>query len=74
MALSRKDGVQDPYDGNNFRDSGELGGYTLDELASLINESLSMGDVGKLVSVSVEKDYDRGVQRLVIKGHTGEPL
>ena len=69
-----KDGVQDPYDGNNFRDSGELGGYTLDELASLINESLSMGDVGKLVSVSVEKDYDRGVQRLVIKGHTGEPL
>jgi len=69
-----KDGVPDLSDGNNFRDSGELGGYTLDELASLINESLSMGDVGKLVSVSVEKDYDRGVQKLVIKGHTGEPL
>ena len=69
-----KDGVQEPSDENNFRDPGELVGYSLDELASLINESLAMGDVGKLVSVSVEKDYDRGVQRLVIKGHTGEPL
>lgn len=69
-----KDGVQDVSDMNDFRDRGELTGYNLDELATLINESLSMGDVGKLVSVSVEKDYDRGVQRLVIKGHTGEPL
>ena len=33
-----------------------------------------MGDVGKLVSLSVEKDYNRGVQKLIIKGHTGEPL
>ncbi len=69
-----KDGTQDTSDMNNFRDPGELAGYSLDELANLINTSLSMGDVGKLVSVSVEKDYDRGVQRLVIKGHTGEPL
>lgn len=69
-----KNGMPDPSDDNNFRDPGELAGYSLDELANLINTSLSMGDVGKLVSVSVEKDYDRGVQRLVIKGHTGEPL
>jgi flagellar hook-associated protein 3 FlgL len=69
-----KDGIQDSSDMNDFRDPGELAGYSLDELASLINDNLAMGDVGKLVSVSVEKDYDRGVQRLVIKGHTGEPL
>lgn len=73
-ADDNKNGLQDVSDMNDFRDPGELTGYSLDELASLINESLAMGDVGKLVSVSVEKDYDRGVQRLVIKGHTGEPL
>jgi len=69
-----KDGIEEASDGNNFRDPGELAGYSLDELASLINESLAMGDVGKLVSLSVEKDYNRDVQKLVIKGHTGEPL
>jgi len=69
-----EDGLQDVSDMNGFRDPGELTGYSLDELASLINESLAMGDVGKLVSVSVEKDTNRGVQRLVIKSHTGEPL
>ncbi len=69
-----KDGIEEASDGNNFRDPGELVGYSLDELASFINESLAMGDVGKLVSLSVEKDYNRGVQKLIIKGHTGEPL
>lgn len=73
-ADDNKNGLQDVSDMNDFRDPGELTGYSLDELASLINESLAMGDVGKLVSVSVEKDTNRGVQRLVIKSHTGEPL
>ncbi len=73
-ADDNKNGIQDVSDMNDFRDPGELVGYSLDELASLINESLAMGDVGKLVSVSVEKDTNRGVQRLVIKSHTGEPL
>jgi len=73
-ADDNKNGIQDVSDMNDFRDPGELAGYSLDELASLINESLAMGDVGKLVSVSVEKDTNRGVQRLVIKSHTGEPL
>ncbi|HPP14424.1 MAG TPA: flagellar hook-associated protein FlgL [Acetomicrobium flavidum] len=73
-ADDNKNGLQDVSDMNGFRDPGELTGYSLDELASLINENLAMGDVGKLVSVSVEKDTNRGVQRLVIKSHTGEPL
>ncbi|WP_198470329.1 flagellar hook-associated protein FlgL [Acetomicrobium sp. S15 = DSM 107314] len=69
----RSDTTQNP-DFNEFRDPGEIGGYSLDEIAEIINNSLDMGDVGRIVSVYVEKDAGRGVQRLVFKSHTGEPI
>jgi flagellar hook-associated protein 3 FlgL len=69
----RSDTTQNP-DFNEFRDPGEMGGYSLDEIAEIINNSLDMGDVGRIVSVYVEKDAGRGVQHLVFKSHTGEPI
>ncbi|WP_029166080.1 flagellar hook-associated protein FlgL [Aminiphilus circumscriptus] len=70
------DGVDsvDDTDYNRFRDPNETEGYTLDEIAAIINSSLAMGDVGRLVSVEVVKDEAAGVQRLVIRSHTGEPV
>jgi len=69
----RSDTTQNP-DFNEFRDPAEVEGYSLDEIAEIINNSLDMGDVGRITSVYVEKDADRGVQRLVFKSHTGEPI
>lgn len=69
----RSDTTQNP-DFNRFRDPAETEGYSLDEIAEIINDSLDMGDVGRIVSVYVEKDAARGVQRLVFKSHTGEPI
>jgi flagellar hook-associated protein 3 FlgL len=67
-------GGVDNTDYNRFRDPNELDSYSLDEIAQLINSSLSMGDVGRLVSVQVIKDEAAGVQRLEIRSHTGEPV
>ncbi len=67
-------GGVDDTDYNRFRDPNELDSYSLDEIAQLINSSLSMGDVGRLVSVQVIKDEAAGVQRLEIRSHTGEPV
>ncbi|WP_300521466.1 flagellar hook-associated protein FlgL [Aminiphilus sp.] len=67
-------GGVDDTDYNRFRDPNELDSYSLDEIAQLINSSLSMGDVGRLVSVQVIKDEAAGVQRLEIHSHTGEPV
>lgn len=69
----RSDTTQNP-DFNRFRDPAETEGYSLDEIAEIINDSLDMGDVGRIVSVYVEKDAARGAQRLVFKSHTGEPI
>lgn len=69
----RSDTTQNP-DFNRFRDPAETEGYSLDEIAEIINDSLDMGDVGRIVSVYVEKDAARGVQCLVFKSHTGEPI
>lgn len=68
------DSLADPTDYNRYRDSGELEGYSLQEIADLINNSTEMGDVGKLLKASVVTDADRGVQYLVIKSHTGESV
>ncbi len=61
-------------DYNWFRDPGEMDGYSLDDIAGLIGDSLEMGDVGRLVTVEVLKDEAAGTQRLQIRSHTGEPV
>ncbi|MDD3917591.1 MAG: flagellar hook-associated protein FlgL [Synergistaceae bacterium] len=67
-------GNVDITDYNRFRDHGEVEGLTLDEIAKRINESMEMGDVDRLISVSVEKDETNGTQRLIFQSHTGEPI
>ena len=67
-------GTVDLTDYNRFRDHGEVRGLTLDHIAQLIEESMDMGDVSRLISVSVQKDYTNGTQRLVFQSHTGEPI
>lgn len=70
-----RNGVSDPTDFNRFRDPGEkLDGHSLDDIARLINSSKEMGDVSKLLTATVVKDNDRGVQYLKIQSHTGEPV
>ncbi len=68
------DGTPGATDFNRFRDPSESQGLTLDDIAELINESMSMGDVSRIVDVSVVKDADRGVQQLVFASRTGEPV
>ncbi len=67
-------GSDNPTDYNRFRDSGELAGHTLDDIAEIIRSSLNMGDVERLLSVTVDKDEAAGTQRLVFTSHTGESL
>ena len=68
-------GLTDPGDYNRFRDPGEpLEGWSLDEIAHLINNSKEMGDASKLIKATVVKDLDRGVQYLQIQSLTGEPV
>ncbi|MDR3166093.1 MAG: flagellar hook-associated protein FlgL, partial [Synergistaceae bacterium] len=68
-------GLTDAADYNRFRDPGEpLEGWSLDDIAAMINESTEMGDVSKLLKATVVKDYDRGVQYLQIQSLTGEPV
>lgn len=67
-------GLDDYGDYNRYRDSGELEGWSLKEIADMINNSTEMGDVSKLLKASVVTDPDRNVQYLVIKSLTGEPV
>lgn len=67
-------GLDDYGDYNRYRDIDELEGWSLQEIADLINNSTEMGDVSKLLKASVVTDTDRNVQRLVIKSLTGEPV
>ncbi|MDR1472370.1 MAG: flagellar hook-associated protein FlgL, partial [Synergistaceae bacterium] len=70
-----RDSLADSSDYNRFRDPGEpLDGYSLDEIADLINNSTEMGDVSKLLKATVVKDIDNGVQYLRIQSLTGEPV
>jgi flagellar hook-associated protein 3 FlgL len=70
-----RNGIDDPGDYNRFRDPGEkLDGYSLQEIADLINNSTEMGDVSKLLKATVVTDTARGVQYLQIKSLTGEPV
>jgi flagellin-like hook-associated protein FlgL len=68
-------GLTDTADYNRYRDPGEpLEGWSLDEIAEMINGSTEMGDVSKLLKATVVKDYDRGVQYLQIQSLTGEAV
>ncbi|MDR3281104.1 MAG: flagellar hook-associated protein FlgL, partial [Synergistaceae bacterium] len=68
-------GQTDSSDYNRYRDPGEpLEGWTLDDIANMINSSKEMGDVSKTLKATVVKDLDRGVQYLQIQSHTGAPV
>ncbi len=64
----------DMADYNRFRDPGELTSMTLDQIAQTIEDSVNMGDAGRLISVQVTKDQATGTQRLEIRSHTGDPI
>ncbi len=68
------DGNIEGTDFNRFRDPAESQGLSIDDIAKLIRDSMSMGDVSRIVDVSVVKDAGRGVQRLVFTSRTGEPI
>ena len=67
-------GNTDFSDFNQFRDPGELRGITMDQLAELFNRSIREGGADRLIGVSVEKDLNKGIQRLVFTSNTGQPL
>lgn len=68
-------GLTNSEDYNRYRDPGEaLEGYSLDEIAALINNSTEMGDVSKLLKATVVKDPDTGTQYLQIQSLTGEAV
>ena len=67
-------GIDQPTDENGFRDQGELKGYTLDQIADIINTSKDMGDISKLVTVRTVTDSASQVQHLEFVSHTGEPI
>ncbi|MDR0615802.1 MAG: flagellar hook-associated protein FlgL, partial [Synergistaceae bacterium] len=68
-------GMDDTGDYNRFRDPNEpFEGYSLQEIAGLINNSTEMGDVSTLLKATVVTDTERGVQYLQIKSLTGEPV
>lgn len=67
-------GTNKPTDYNQFRDPDELTGISLDDVATLVNRALKEQGVDMLVTASVEKDFNSGVQRLVFKSNTGEPI
>ncbi len=67
-------GIDQPSDENGFRDQGEMKGYTLSQIADIINNSTEMGSVSKLATVRVMTDPQKQVQYLEFVGHTGEPI
>lgn len=67
-------GTTKPTDYNQFRDPDELSGISLDDIATLVNRALTEQGVDMLVKATVEKNYDTGLQRLVFKSTTGEPI
>ncbi|MDR3254730.1 MAG: flagellar hook-associated protein FlgL [Synergistaceae bacterium] len=70
-----RNGLDDAGDYNRYRDPGEkLDGYSLTEIANLINNSTEMGDVSSLLKATVVTDQVRGIQYLQIKSLTGESV
>ena len=63
-----------PTDYNRFRDPEELQGISLDDLAMLVNRSLKEQGADMLVTAVVEKDSATGMQRMILRSNTGEPV
>ena len=61
-------------DYNRFRDPGEVTGISLDDLASLVNRSLSEQGASMLVTAYVEKDTNTNQQQLILKSNTTEKI
>ncbi len=61
-------------DANGFRDPNELSGISLEDLATIINNSLEEQGADMLVNAYIERDYDSGTQQLIIKSNTGEKV
>ena len=68
------DGSSKPTDFNQFRDPGEVRGISLDDVATLMTRALKEQGSDMLVSVSVDKNPETGLQRLLVKSNTGEPV
>ena len=69
-----KSGRTNPTDYNGFRDPDEVSGISLDDLATLVNRSLSEQGASMLVTASVEKDYISGQQQMILKSNTGDKI
>ena len=61
-------------DYNRYRDPDELTGFTLDDLADIVNRSLEEQGADMLVKASVVKDMENGTQQLIMKSVTGEKI
>ena len=61
-------------DYNRFRDPNEVTGISLDDLASLVNRSLSEQGADMLVTAYVEKDTNTGQQQMILKSNTTEKI
>nr|WP_321503114.1 flagellar hook-associated protein FlgL [uncultured Dethiosulfovibrio sp.] len=61
-------------DYNRYRDPEEMKPMSLDDIAKTIENSMNMGDSGRLVSVRVVQGSDSQTQRLQIRSHTGERI
>ncbi|MBQ9564317.1 MAG: flagellar hook-associated protein FlgL, partial [Synergistaceae bacterium] len=61
-------------DYNGFRDPGELSGFKLDDLATLVNRSLQEQGADMIVTATVEKNFETGEQQMFIKSNTGEKV
>ncbi|MBQ7577268.1 MAG: flagellar hook-associated protein FlgL [Synergistaceae bacterium] len=61
-------------DDNGYRDPNEVSGISLDDLATIINNSLEQQGADMLVHASIEKDYENGVQQMILRSNTGEKI
>ena len=56
-------------DDNGYRDPNEVSGISLDDLATIINNSLEEQGADMLVHASIEKDYENGVQQKILRSN-----
>lgn len=61
-------------DDNGYRDPNEVTGISLDDLATIINNSLEQQGADMLVHASIEKDYENGIQQMILRSNTGEKI
>ena len=61
-------------DYNGFRDPNEVSGISLDDLAALVNRSLTEQGADMLVTASVVKDNYTGQQQMILRSNTTEKI